>query len=226
RTTIVIAHRLSTIQNADHIYVLDKGSVIEEGTHETLMSKEDGRYKTMLKTQEMTRITDQDQDDLMNIGTAIATDGKQLSQRADASKIDIGSVADQFVCFTITGSKLVRRIRSQAFACLLRQEVAYFDRSENSSGAIYARLASNATALQDMIGTRLGAICEALALSGFGLLFGFTFSWQLTLISVLLFSIQLTVSGICIHLSAQLKEKCDQYSSRANSVGPSLFEPF
>ncbi|CAF4907525.1 unnamed protein product, partial [Rotaria sp. Silwood2] len=39
RTTIVIAHRLTTIQNADQIYVLDNGSVIEQGTHEILMTK-------------------------------------------------------------------------------------------------------------------------------------------------------------------------------------------
>ncbi|CAF3842261.1 unnamed protein product [Rotaria sp. Silwood1] len=42
RTTIVIAHRLTTIQNAHQIYVLDNGSVIEQGTHETLMEKEGG----------------------------------------------------------------------------------------------------------------------------------------------------------------------------------------
>ncbi|WBW95914.1 ABC transporter ATP-binding protein [Oceanirhabdus sp. W0125-5] len=39
KTTIIIAHRLSTIHNADVIYVLDKGNVVAQGTHETLMSE-------------------------------------------------------------------------------------------------------------------------------------------------------------------------------------------
>ena len=39
RTTIVIAHRLSTVLDADHIYVLDRGQVVEHGTHDTLIAK-------------------------------------------------------------------------------------------------------------------------------------------------------------------------------------------
>jgi len=45
RTTIVIAHRLSTIRNADKIAVVDKGKIVEEGTHDELMDKGlEGRY--------------------------------------------------------------------------------------------------------------------------------------------------------------------------------------
>ena len=43
RTTLVIAHRLSTVQNADMILVLDKGVLIESGTHAELMAKR-GHY--------------------------------------------------------------------------------------------------------------------------------------------------------------------------------------
>jgi ATP-binding cassette subfamily B protein len=52
RTSFVIAHRLSTIQRADRILVLESGSVVENGSHEELMSR-DGRYREMVELQRL-----------------------------------------------------------------------------------------------------------------------------------------------------------------------------
>jgi len=49
RTLLVIAHRLKTIENADHIVVMDKGKVIEEGTHQQLLEKK-GHYYAFINT--------------------------------------------------------------------------------------------------------------------------------------------------------------------------------
>lgn len=50
KTTIVIAHRLSTIKNADKIYVIEKGEVVESGTHDELI-KENGEYSKLYNMQ-------------------------------------------------------------------------------------------------------------------------------------------------------------------------------
>lgn len=51
RTSIVIAHRLATIKKADQIIVMEKGKIIEQGTHKELLAKEDGHYRNLYEVQ-------------------------------------------------------------------------------------------------------------------------------------------------------------------------------
>ncbi|CAF4420485.1 unnamed protein product, partial [Rotaria sp. Silwood2] len=185
RTTIVIAHRLTTIQNAHQIYLLDNGSVIEQGTHKTLMAKQGAC--------------------VLN-GAAQPMFAVLLAKTVD------------YTAFAISGSQLTQRIRSKAFACLLRQEVAYFDRSDNNSGAIYNRLSSDASAIQEMTGTRLGAICEALSMMFFGLLLGSFISWQLTLIAVGPLFIIAIVTYTDVRVRLWMNHQSNQIVERACTV--------
>ena len=52
RTTIAVAHRLSTIKGADRIYVMDRGKIVEEGTHTQLMQKK-GHYWGLAMLQQL-----------------------------------------------------------------------------------------------------------------------------------------------------------------------------
>jgi len=51
RTSIIIAHRLATIKQADKIIVMDKGLIVEEGTHDELLQREKGYYKNLYDKQ-------------------------------------------------------------------------------------------------------------------------------------------------------------------------------
>jgi ABC-type multidrug transport system fused ATPase/permease subunit len=63
RTTISIAHRLSTVMKADKIVVLQKGKVIEEGTHHHLLARQDGVYYGLVHAQQLAMGSERTEDD-------------------------------------------------------------------------------------------------------------------------------------------------------------------
>jgi len=60
KTALVIAHRLSTVRQANCIYYMEDGMIIEQGTHESLMNLSDGRYRSMVIAGELEEVVSQD----------------------------------------------------------------------------------------------------------------------------------------------------------------------
>jgi ABC-type multidrug transport system fused ATPase/permease subunit len=71
RTIVLVAHRLSTVRNADNIAVLDKGCLVEQGTHEELLLKKSGVYEKLVRRQ------------LHKVSNRIMEDPEELNAAAD-----------------------------------------------------------------------------------------------------------------------------------------------
>ncbi|XP_073848261.1 multi drug resistance 49 isoform X1 [Musca autumnalis] len=105
--------------------------------------------------------------------------------------IGIGLVAGigallQTYMFNTAGVKMTTRLRNMTFQTLLKQEVAYFDDEKNSVGALCARLAGDCSNVQGATGARIGIIVQALSTLSVGVLVAFIFSWQLTLVTLVI----------------------------------------
>ncbi|CAI5469745.1 unnamed protein product [Closterium sp. Yama58-4] len=88
----------------------------------------------------------------------------------------------QTFLFSVAGQRLIWRIRRMCFHSVLRQEMAWFDREDNSSGAIGSRLSSDATHVHSIVGDRLSLAVQNAATLVAGLILAFSSSWILSFI--------------------------------------------
>lgn len=84
--------------------------------------------------------------------------------------------------FSVAGSKLIRRIRSLCFEKVINMEVGWFDKPENSSGAIGARLSADAASVRGLVGDALAQLVQDSSSAAAGLAIAFAACWQLALI--------------------------------------------
>ncbi|THD22088.1 Multidrug resistance protein 1 [Fasciola hepatica] len=84
--------------------------------------------------------------------------------------------------FGVSGERLTRRVRGMLFQAIMRQEIGWFDRTENQPGTLTAVLATEASKMKSLSGSQLGFIIEAFALVTMSLVIAFIYSWQLTLL--------------------------------------------
>ncbi|KAF9899271.1 Multidrug resistance protein 1 [Linnemannia zychae] len=311
RSTVVIAHRLSTIMNADLIYVMDRGVVLESGTHESLMALGGTYTEFVAKQQLKTGGTDIDAPEQTGDTEAIVTaptshividekanpegahTGRRMSnllrrmsshhsdksvtkgptvvdivedkemtmarekkeaarklklQKAPISRTirylkpnyhicllgvfcaiiqgglfpgfsqifsgaittltRVNELGEDFIpksnhysllflilafvgfigfaggmfFFLLAGERLTREMRFLSYKAILSQEMAFFDRPENSTGALASRLATDSQQMFDMVSQVVLTSVSSLATIAVGLGFAFKASWQMTLI--------------------------------------------
>ncbi|KAG7091765.1 hypothetical protein E1B28_008167 [Marasmius oreades] len=277
RTTITIAHRLSTIKDADVIYVMGEGRLIEQGSHNDLLANEEGSYFKLVQAQKLREAAEAE----VNAGevdgdaTALPTPeqiekqleeevplGRKETSRSLASEIlekkvqevqeedynlfylfrrmgalnesewkryvlavitatlsgfiypsfgvvyakainaftnqdphelrfqgdrnalwffviAIGGglcIGTQNYNFTAAAATLSYKIRTLSFKSILRQDIEFFDKDENSTGALTSDLSDNAQKVNGLAGVTLGAILQGFSTLISGLILGLIFA--------------------------------------------------
>ncbi|XP_046862109.1 ATP-dependent translocase ABCB1-like isoform X2 [Xenia sp. Carnegie-2017] len=79
------------------------------------------------------------------------------------------------------GEALTKRLRTDTFLHVLRQDMSYFDKPENSTGAVCMRLSTDVSKIQGATGAQLGLLASSIATIASGLAVSFSKSWRITL---------------------------------------------
>ncbi|KAL6186166.1 hypothetical protein ACLB2K_042287 [Fragaria x ananassa] len=128
--------------------------------------------------------------------------------------------------FGVAGCQLIRRVRSKCFEKVVYMDIGWFDESDHSSGAIGARLSTDAASLRGLVGDALGLLVQNLATAVAGLVIAFVANWQLALIVLVLLPM-IGLSGyiqvkIMKGFSADAKKMYEDASQVANDAVGSI----
>ncbi|KZT56320.1 P-loop containing nucleoside triphosphate hydrolase protein [Calocera cornea HHB12733] len=171
RTTITIAHRLSTIRDADQIYVMGDGQVLEHGTHNELLSNENGAYARLVNAQKLRerQTTDADNDD-----DALTT-GEKRSAGALMTDAEAKEAAAAEIPLQRTGTG--RSVGSEIMEKRRQQGLLPEQQEDRDYGFVYLfkRMGLlNREALKLYGFGTIFAICTGMVYPAFGIVYGIT----------------------------------------------------
>jgi ATP-binding cassette subfamily B (MDR/TAP) protein 1 len=132
------------------------------------------------------------------------------------------SIAEGFACafyvwsFGLCSERMVRRVRLSSFQAILRQNAAFFDRDDHSSGTLTQMLGQEATAMSGLSGQNLGAILTVL----FGLIssaiVALSFAWKLALVALTCLPVLIVTAFMQMRLMDHLQDHLrDAYGNSA-----------
>jgi len=110
--------------------------------------------------------------------------------------VTIGGATLQFWCIGRVGEYVSTALRSQLFESLLRREIAYFDKEENSVGALTTKLAEDSRAVTKASGENVAIMLQSLATLLLGLAIAFWASWKIALVVLATFPINIIANVI------------------------------
>jgi ATP-binding cassette subfamily B (MDR/TAP) protein 1 len=332
RTTITIAHRLSTVKDADNIVVLNEGRIVEQGTHDQLLSKQ-GAYYSLVEAQKISILEEQemldDENELIRQGTGTSTAGRYkgdpddakmaLRLRAEAEKsqtsialqnrvsqegqptslwtlvklvasfnrpewvfmivglafsiicgggnptqsiffakeitslttplvnsstqqpiqgavhvlrhdvdfwsamylmlalIQLFAYCTQGIAFALCSEKLIRRVRDRAFRTILRQDISYFDREENTPGALTSFLSTQTTHVALLSGLTLGTILSVSATLIGAIVLSIAIAWKIALVCISTIPVLLGYGFFRFYLQAQFQQRAKKAYEKSAS---------
>ncbi|XP_027187283.1 ABC transporter B family member 11-like isoform X3 [Cicer arietinum] len=124
--------------------------------------------------------------------------------------------------FAVAGSKLIKKIRLMCFEKIIHMEVGWFDKAEHSSGALGARLSTDAASIRTLVGDALGLLVQDIATVVTALVIAFVANWQLSLIVLILLPLLLVNGHLQIKsmqgFSTDAKKLYEEASQIANDA--------
>ncbi|KAF8536117.1 ABC transporter-like protein [Trichophaea hybrida] len=124
--------------------------------------------------------------------------------------IEFISFLVQGISFAYCSECLVHRARDKAFRTMLRQDIGWFDKEENSSGSLVSFLSTETTHLSGMSGVTLGTILSVMSTLGSSTIVGIAIGWKLALVCTATIPILLTCGFLRFWMLARFRQRSKQ----------------